>query len=77
MAGYVWVAVCHDQVTNVQCWPNRASCKPHGLPNPERLRSAARAPLRPVDPASQLWRLSKLQRPFVDWRQFIRSEATA
>jgi hypothetical protein len=21
MAGYVWVAVCHDQVTNVQCWP--------------------------------------------------------
>lgn len=48
MAGYVWVAVCHDQVTNVQCWPIRASCKPHGLANPERLRSAARAPLLPL-----------------------------
>ena len=24
MAGYVWVAVCHDQVTNVQFWPTAA-----------------------------------------------------
>ena len=24
MAGYVWVAVCHDQVTNVQFWPKLA-----------------------------------------------------
>ncbi len=47
MAGYVWVAVCHDQVTNVQFWPGTVSRKLHALLDLARRRSAARDPELP------------------------------
>lgn len=50
MAGYVWVAVCHDQVTNVQCWPRTASCKTH--PRPPSVGSDRRPATRCGHPPS-------------------------